>query len=83
MQKTLNAAHTQPPRVVNVDKNAAYPPAIEASQADEQLPKTTDLLLVKYLNNRVKLSPSLHQAIDSSRNEIPVGKHGTTNFERV
>jgi transposase-like protein len=28
-RKTLNANHTQNPRVVNVDKNAAYPPAIE------------------------------------------------------
>ncbi len=27
--KALKATHTQPPRVINVDKNPAYPPAIE------------------------------------------------------
>ena len=37
-----------------MDKNAAYPPAIEASKADEQLPKTTELRQVKYLNNQVE-----------------------------
>ncbi len=54
LRKTLNAAHTQFPRVINVDKNAAYPPAVEQLQADEQLPKTTQLRQVKYLNNRVE-----------------------------
>jgi len=54
LRKTLNAAHTQEPRVINVDKNAAYPPAVEQLKADEQLPKTTQLRQVKYLNNRVE-----------------------------
>ena len=43
LRKTLNAAHTQEPRVINVDKNAAYPPAVDDLKADEQLPKTTKL----------------------------------------
>ena len=50
----LNAFHTQTPRVINVDKNAAYPPAIDALKADEHLPETTELRQVKYLNNRVE-----------------------------
>jgi transposase-like protein len=54
LRKTLNATHTQTPRVVNIDKNAAYPPAVEALKADEQLPKGTQLRQVKYLNNRVE-----------------------------
>lgn len=54
LRKTLNASHTQEPRVINVDKNAAYPPAIDDLKADEQLPKTTELRQVKYLNNRVE-----------------------------
>jgi len=37
-----------------VDKNAAYPPAVEQLKADEQLPETTQLRQVKYLNNRVE-----------------------------
>ena len=53
-RKTLNAAYTQTPRVINVDKNAAYLPAIDAPKTDEQLPKTTALQQVKYLNNRVE-----------------------------
>lgn len=50
----LNASHTQEPRVINVDKNAAYPPAVDAIKAKEQLPETTQLRLVLYLNNRVE-----------------------------
>ncbi|MBV8883515.1 MAG: IS6 family transposase [Chroococcidiopsidaceae cyanobacterium CP_BM_RX_35] len=54
LRKTLNASHTQEPRVINVDKNAAYPPAIDARKAENQLPLTIQLQQVKYLNNRVE-----------------------------
>ncbi len=50
----LHAVHIQTPKVINVDKNAAYPPAIDALKADEHLPETTELRQVKYLNNRVE-----------------------------
>ncbi len=53
-RKVLSAVHTQDPRVVNVDKNAAYPPAIEDLKVEEELPKTTKLRQVKYLNNRIE-----------------------------
>jgi transposase-like protein len=53
-RKTLNATHTQTPRVLNVDKNAAYPKAIAALTADETLPKTVKLRQNKYLNNLVE-----------------------------
>jgi len=52
--KILNAFHTQTPRVINVDKNAAYPPAIDELKVDEHLPETTELRQIKYLNNRVE-----------------------------
>ena len=48
------APHTQEPRVINVDKNAAYPPAIDELKEDQTLPKTTELRPVKYLNNIVE-----------------------------
>ena len=51
LRKTLNAAHTETPRVINVDKNASYQPAIDELKADAQLPETTQLRQVKYLNN--------------------------------
>ena len=54
LRKTLNAAHTQSPRVINVDKNAAYPPAVDELKAEKQLPETTQLRRVKYLNNIVE-----------------------------
>ena len=54
VRKTLNAAHTQSPRVINVDKNAAYPAAVDELKAEEQLFETTELRQVKYLNNQVE-----------------------------
>ena len=53
-RKVLKAAHNQEPRVINVDKNAAYPPAIDALIADQTLSKTIELRRVKYLNNIVE-----------------------------
>ncbi len=53
-RKTLNAAHTQEPRVINVEQNSAYPPAIKRLQKDKTLPKRTNLRQVKYLNNIVE-----------------------------
>lgn len=38
-RKTLKAGHTQPPRVINVDQNAAYPTAIDALKDEETLSK--------------------------------------------
>jgi transposase-like protein len=53
-RKTLGAAHTQTPRVINVDKNAAYPKAVETLKEQKDLPQTTQLRHNKYLNNRVE-----------------------------
>jgi IS6 family transposase len=50
-RKALRAQHTAPPRVITVDKNAAYPPAFEALQQAGQLPKGCRLRQHKYLNN--------------------------------
>ena len=53
-RKTLGATHTQTPRVINVDKNAAYPKATDTLTADETLPHTVELRQNKYLNNRIE-----------------------------
>ena len=37
-----------------MDKNAAYPAAVDDLKADEQLPETTELRQVNYLNNQVE-----------------------------
>jgi transposase-like protein len=42
------------PRVINVDKNAAYPKAIADLKACGLLPESTELRQVKYLNNLIE-----------------------------
>ena len=54
LRKALAAAHTQTPRVINVDKNAAYPKAEETLKAEDLLAETTELRQNKYLNNIVE-----------------------------
>jgi IS6 family transposase len=53
-RKVLKAKHTQKPRVITVDKNAAYPVAVEALKADETLAAETELRQSKYLNNVIE-----------------------------
>jgi transposase-like protein len=45
---------TSVPRVINVDKNAAYPKAIDELKAAGVLPQHVELRQVKYLNNLVE-----------------------------
>jgi transposase-like protein len=54
LRKVLNAQHTQAPRVVNVDKNAAYPVAMDALKEEELLAQETELRQNKYLNNIIE-----------------------------
>jgi transposase-like protein len=42
------------PRVINVDKNAAYPKAIADLKAAGTLPESVELRQVKYLNNLIE-----------------------------
>jgi transposase-like protein len=53
-RKVLKAQHTQAPRVVTVDKNAAYPVAMDALKEDETIAGETELRQSKYLNNIVE-----------------------------
>ena len=52
--KVLKGSHVSIPRVINVDKNAAYPPAIDALKKTEALPEETELRQIKYLNNLIE-----------------------------
>ena len=52
--KTRTASHTAEPRVINVDKNAAYPKAFAELKAEGHLPESCELRQVKYLNNLVE-----------------------------
>ena len=53
-RQVLQASHALTPRVITVDKNAAYPPAFEALQQERILPETCRLRPCKYLNNVVE-----------------------------
>jgi IS6 family transposase len=50
----LQASHTRTPRVITVDKHAAYPLAFDALQHDGTLPASCQLRPCKYLNNVVE-----------------------------
>ena len=53
-EKALDAPHTVSPRVINVDKNAAYPKAVDRLKTNQQLPLECELRQVKYLNNLIE-----------------------------
>ncbi len=52
--KTLAASHTSEPRVMTVDKNAAYPKAFKELKEEGIIPDNCELRQVKYLNNIVE-----------------------------
>lgn len=53
-RKVLKANHVTQPRVINVDKNAAYPVAIEGLKSEQTLADETELRQHKYLHNMVE-----------------------------
>jgi len=52
--QTLGASHTVTPRVITVDKNAAYPKALTELKAAGTLPPHCELRQSKYLNNLIE-----------------------------
>ena len=53
-KKALSSDHNQIPRVITVDKNPAYLPAINELKNDKILPKNVAIRQIKYLNNIIK-----------------------------
>ena len=54
LARALEASHTTTPRVINVDRNPAYPKAVEELKAAGKLPQGCQLRPVKYLNNLIE-----------------------------
>ena len=52
--KTLAATQCSEPRVINVDKNAAYPKAFRELKAAGLMPENCELRQVKFLNNVIE-----------------------------
>jgi transposase, IS6 family len=53
-RKALRARHTVTPRVINVDKNLAYPKAVGKLKRKGTLPPECELRPIKYLNSLVE-----------------------------
>ena len=53
-RKALGQPHTVNPRTITVDKNPAYPRAVEQMKEDGELWRRSRLRQVKYLNNMVE-----------------------------
>ena len=52
--QALKTTHKCSPRVINVDKNAAYPPAVDELKTEEILAQSCNFRQNKYLNNIVE-----------------------------
>lgn len=50
----MKATCHQSPGVINVDKNAAYPPAVDELKAESTLAQACKLRQNKYLNNQIE-----------------------------
>jgi transposase-like protein len=53
-RKALSSPGNPVPRVINVDKNRAFPPAVEVLKDEGILPRRVRLRPCKYLNNVVE-----------------------------
>ncbi|MCM3771409.1 IS6 family transposase [Priestia aryabhattai] len=53
-RKALALSHVSMPRVITVDKNPAYPIAIQELKEEKQMPEGIQLRQVQYLNNIVE-----------------------------
>jgi IS6 family transposase len=54
LRRAIEASGSSMPRVINVDKNPAYPAAMEALKADGAIPRRVTLRQCKYLNNVIE-----------------------------
>jgi IS6 family transposase len=54
LKKALSSNRNQIPILITVDKNPAYPSAIDKLKNDEILPKSIGIRQIKYLNNIIE-----------------------------
>ena len=64
--------HNHIPRVITVDKNPAYPPAIAELKNDKILPKNVGIRRIKYLNNIIEQDHRSIKRIVNPMSVIPV-----------
>ena len=81
--KTLAASHTVEPRVITVDKNAAYPKALKELQAAGDLAAACELRQSKYLNNLVEQDHRAHQTTGQTRNGLLFVRDSLANLAGI
>ena len=54
LRRAMEASGNAMPRVMNVDKNPAYPAAVDALKAEGAIPRRVALRQCKYLNNVIE-----------------------------
>src|SRR5277367_5716090 len=54
LRQAIDASGNAMPRVINVDRNPAYPAAVEALKAEGAIPRRVRLRQCKYLNNVIE-----------------------------
>lgn len=81
LRRALNAFHTQEPRVINVDKNAAYPKAVDELKEKEELSEKVELRQNKYLNNRIEQDHRSIKRLVAPWNGIWFIQHSPTNIK--
>jgi hypothetical protein len=74
---------TPTPRVINVDKNAAYPKAIADLKAAGILPESVELRQVKYLNDLIEQGHRAHQTVDEAGDGLFLVRDGLANVTRI
>ena len=89
-RKMLKAPKHQCPRVINADRNKAYPPAVEELKEEGVLPIASQLRQSKYLNNIIeqdhrfikrRVNPGLESPRDSRRLQFLRGWSHENNNE--
>ena len=77
--KALTAIHTSSPRVITVDKNAAYPKAFKELKAEGIMPCSCALRQSKYLNNLIEQDHRFIPPIDQARDGLLFIRDGVAN----
>ena len=77
--KALGACHTALPRVITVDKNAAYPKAIKELKATGALALSCERRQSKYLNNLIEQDHRAHQTAGETGNGLLFVRDGLAN----
>ncbi len=77
--KALGASHTMAPRVITVDKNAAYPKAVKELKIVGDLAASCELRQSKYLNNLIEQDHRSHQTTGQTRHGLLFVPHSMAN----